>query len=158
MYPSTALYYGLRTPTGHAFLEPDWKALLVQVDPSVMLSATLSDFSASLNQNTIGRQPILDRMGVKYFVLPPRISREQLSPLRRRRVGERRQWTDLVYLARTTTSRRQCAVSSDTFTIEYVGGRHRECLRCQRGTDNYVRTVCWTRRAGRHCTHDCPSW
>ena len=71
MYPSTALYYGLRTPTGHAFLEPDWKALLVQVDPSVMLSATLSDFSASLNQNTIGRQPILDRMGVKYFVLPP---------------------------------------------------------------------------------------
>ena len=71
MYPSTALYYGLRTPTGHTFVEPAWKDLLVRVDPAVMLSPTFSDFSTALNQNTIGHQPILDQMGVRYFVLPP---------------------------------------------------------------------------------------
>jgi hypothetical protein len=71
MYPPTALYYGLRTPTGHGFLDPAWKQLLLQIDPHVLLAPTFSDFSTALNQNNVGDQPILDRMGVRYFVLPP---------------------------------------------------------------------------------------
>jgi hypothetical protein len=71
MYPATSLYYGLRTPTGHAFIEPAWQQLLQKIDPGVMQSPTNSDFGASINQTNIGDQPILDRMGVKYFVLPP---------------------------------------------------------------------------------------
>ncbi len=71
MYPATSLYYGLRTPTGHAFTEPAWRDLLERIDPGVMASATSSDFGSSMNQNTIGNQPILDAMGVKYFVLAP---------------------------------------------------------------------------------------
>ncbi len=71
MYPATSLYYGIRTPTGHSFQSPEWVDLLRQVDPSVMLSPTFSDFGPSLDQNTIANQPILDAMGVKYFVLAP---------------------------------------------------------------------------------------
>ena len=71
MYPATSLYYGIRTPTGHSFQAPEWVDLLQRVDPNVMLSPTFSDFGPSLNQNTIADQPILDLMGVKYFVLSP---------------------------------------------------------------------------------------
>jgi hypothetical protein len=71
MYGGTALYYDLRTPTGHFFTEPAWRDLLQAVDPKVMLSPTFSNFSPTLDQTTVGDQPILDRMGVKYFVLPP---------------------------------------------------------------------------------------
>jgi hypothetical protein len=81
MYPATALYYGLRTPTGHAFVESGWRSLLTKVDPAVMRSPTFSDFSPSLNQKTIGNQPILDRMGVKYYVLPPYDLAGQVEPL-----------------------------------------------------------------------------
>ena len=46
-----------------------------------MKSATFSDFSSSLNQTNIGNQPILDRMGVKYFVLPSPDVAGQQQPL-----------------------------------------------------------------------------
>jgi hypothetical protein len=71
MYTATALYYDLRTPTGHAFHETGWEDLLKAVDPAVMNTPTFSDFTPALNQSTIADQPILDQMGVKYFVLPP---------------------------------------------------------------------------------------
>jgi hypothetical protein len=71
MYPATSLYYGLRTPTGHTFFEPQWEDLLQTVDPGVMLTPTFADFGTSLNPSTIGHQPILDVMGVRYFVLSP---------------------------------------------------------------------------------------
>lgn len=71
MYPATALYYGLRTPTGHFFYSTTWEDLLKKVDPNVMSSPTFADFTPAMNQATIGDQPILDRMGVTYFVLPP---------------------------------------------------------------------------------------
>jgi Bacterial membrane protein YfhO len=71
MYPATSLYYGIRTPTGHAFHEPQWVDLLQRVDPNVMLTPTFSDFGPSLNQDTVANQPILDDMGVKYFVASP---------------------------------------------------------------------------------------
>jgi hypothetical protein len=71
MYPATSLYYGLRTPTGHTFFEPQWEDLLRAVDPGVMQTPTFADFGSSLSSSTIGHQPILDIMGVKYFVLSP---------------------------------------------------------------------------------------
>jgi hypothetical protein len=71
MYPATSLYYGIRTPTGHVFHEPQWVDLLQRVDPNVMLTPTFSDFGPSVNQNTIANQPILDDMGVKYFIESP---------------------------------------------------------------------------------------
>ncbi len=71
MYTATALYYGLRTPTGHTFQETAWQKLLEAVDPAVMNTPTFSDFTAAVNKSNIGHQPILDRMAVKYFVFPP---------------------------------------------------------------------------------------
>jgi hypothetical protein len=71
MYPATSLYYGLRTPTGHFFFEPQWVTLLTRVDPTVMKSPTFADFGPTLNETTIGHQPILDAMAVKYWVFPP---------------------------------------------------------------------------------------
>ena len=81
MYPATALYYGLRTPTGHAFFEPAWQTLLTRVDPSVMYSPTFADFHPDINQTNIGNQPILDRMAVKYFVLPSADVTGEVQPL-----------------------------------------------------------------------------
>ena len=68
MLPATALYYNLRTPTGHAFIEPAWQDLLTRVDPKVMVAPTYSTFSVAMSPATVGTEPILDRMGVKYFV------------------------------------------------------------------------------------------
>lgn len=72
MYPATSLFYGLRTPTGHAFTTNSWRSLLEAVDPNVMKSPTYSEFStAMVDVTTAGHQPILDQMGVKYFVASP---------------------------------------------------------------------------------------
>lgn len=72
MYPATSLFYGLRVPTGHAFTANSWRALLEAVDPKVMESPTSSSFStAMVNVTTAGHEPILDQMGVKYFVSSP---------------------------------------------------------------------------------------
>ena len=45
MYPATATYYGLRTPTGHQFTTDSWKALLHAVDPASSLTPSFSDFA-----------------------------------------------------------------------------------------------------------------
>jgi hypothetical protein len=71
LYPSTALYYGLRTPTGHNFTESNWSDLLKQVDPTVMQNETFSAFTGTVNEHTIGDSPVLDRLAVKYFALSP---------------------------------------------------------------------------------------
>jgi Bacterial membrane protein YfhO len=80
MYTPTALYYNLRTPTGHEFQEPAWKDLLEAVDPKVMNTPTFSDFT-NLTSANVGDQPILDLMGVKYFVSPPSDVAGQVAPL-----------------------------------------------------------------------------
>jgi Bacterial membrane protein YfhO len=69
MYPATAGYYGLRTPTGHQFTTDAWEALLHAVDPASSASATFSDFTTeAVNAGTVGHIPILDQMAVRYFV------------------------------------------------------------------------------------------
>lgn len=71
MYPATALYYDLRTPTGHTFQETAWQNLLKAVDPAVMASPTFSNFTSAIGTQNIAHEPILDQMGVKYFVVQP---------------------------------------------------------------------------------------
>jgi hypothetical protein len=81
LYPATALYYGLRTPTGHGFTDTAWQNLLEQVDPAVMQTATVSAFTGTVNENTIGNSPALDVMAVKYFALPPEGLAGTLQPV-----------------------------------------------------------------------------
>ncbi len=71
LYPATAFYYGLRSATGHQFNDPRWNTLLTTVDPHAMMGPTNSGFGGDINSGDISRQPILDQMGVRYFVLPP---------------------------------------------------------------------------------------
>lgn len=69
IYPATAMYYGLRTPTGHQFTTDAWKELLHAVDPDSLRSPTFSDFGAkAVNAGSVGHIPILDQMAVRYFV------------------------------------------------------------------------------------------
>ena len=69
--PSTATYYAIRTPTGHQFTAPEWTDLLTAIDPKVALSPTFSDFSPiTLPLTAVGRQPLLDRLAVKYWMSP----------------------------------------------------------------------------------------
>lgn len=79
--PPTATYYGIRTPTGHQFTDPDWSDLLTAIDPRVALSPTFSDFSpASLPLTAVGRQPLLDRLAVKYWLSPDNTVPGVLTP------------------------------------------------------------------------------
>ena len=67
--PSTSGYYGLRTPTGHQFTRPAWADLLQAVDPKVFKTATFSDFSsAQVPLAGVGRNPVLDRLAVRYWL------------------------------------------------------------------------------------------
>ena len=81
LYPATALYYGLRTPTGHGFTDTAWQALLEQADPGVMQTDTFSLFTGNVNENTIGNSPALDVLAVKYFAVPPEGLAGTLQPV-----------------------------------------------------------------------------
>jgi hypothetical protein len=81
LYPSTSLYYGLRTPVGHTFLDAKWKSLLIKADPTVMLTSTYADFGGSMTPLNVGSQPILDRMGVKYYAFRPDQVAGDLAPM-----------------------------------------------------------------------------
>jgi hypothetical protein len=81
MYTATALYYGLRTPTGHTFQEGAWQSLLQAVDPAVMNTPTFSDFTSAVGTANVGDEPILDQMAVKYYVFPPSETAGRAMPL-----------------------------------------------------------------------------
>ena len=68
-HSAVADHYRLRTPTGHEFTSPEWKALIAAVSPDAQLSPTYSDFPA--NVPTPGRQPVLDQLSVRYWVTQP---------------------------------------------------------------------------------------
>lgn len=71
MYPSTALYYDLRTATGHTPQAPQWLDLLHAVDPAVALTPTFTAFSSGSTPQLVGSSAILDRLGVRYWVFDP---------------------------------------------------------------------------------------
>ncbi|MFE7224862.1 YfhO family protein [Nocardioides sp. NPDC057577] len=68
-HSAVADHYRLRTPTGHEFTSPEWKALIAAVSPDAQLSPTYTDFPA--NVPTPGRQPVLDQLSVRYWVAQP---------------------------------------------------------------------------------------
>jgi hypothetical protein len=70
MLVGTNLFYGLSTPNGHAFTEPRWKELLRAVEPRVFRTQTYSAFAGPMPLQR-AQSPILDRMGVRYLVVPP---------------------------------------------------------------------------------------
>ncbi|MBX6362171.1 MAG: hypothetical protein IRZ03_19135, partial [Acidobacterium ailaaui] len=71
MYPPTSLYYGLRTATGHQFVDQAWVDLLRKIDPKAIRTPTFYWFSKAITPQNVGREPILDQMGVRYFVFEP---------------------------------------------------------------------------------------
>ncbi|MEI7058394.1 YfhO family protein [Nocardioides sp. CCNWLW239] len=87
LYPSTADMYGLRTPLGHQFTAPTWRDLLEAVDPTVMRTPTYSDF-AVLDLNQVAKDPVLDRLGVRYWVTSPSTVEGAPTPRLQKRGGQ----------------------------------------------------------------------
>jgi len=71
MYPSTSLYYGLRTATGHTSQTDSWIQLLRAIDPKVSLTPTFTAFSAAMTPEAVASSKLLDRLGVRYWVYSP---------------------------------------------------------------------------------------
>ena len=70
LYPSTGQYYGLRSATGHSFLQPTWAQLVRTVDSGSFASPTFTYFPGRNLARTIS-SPILDRLAVKYLAADP---------------------------------------------------------------------------------------
>lgn len=70
-YAGVTEMYRLRTPVGHEFTDPAWKEVLAAIDPDVQLSRTYSSFSRAVDSNTVGDEPLLDRLAVRYWVGSP---------------------------------------------------------------------------------------
>lgn len=71
MYPSTSLYYGLRTATGHTSQGDTWTQFLKAVDPKVSLTPTFTAFSGAMTPEVVGSSRLLDRLGIRYWVFSP---------------------------------------------------------------------------------------
>lgn len=81
LYPSTALYYRLRTATGHSSQSVRWIDLLHAADPRVSLSPTFTAFSAGMSPSVVGASPILDRLGIEYWAFTPNLIEGIRTPL-----------------------------------------------------------------------------
>ncbi len=71
MLTGTNVYYGFATPNGHAFTNRKWRELLKTIEPAVFRTATYSAFSSPMPLAR-AQSPILDRMAVKYLIVPER--------------------------------------------------------------------------------------
>lgn len=69
LYPGTTGHYDLRTLTGHSFHWPTWRELLEAVDPGAMSASTTFSFT-SFREVARMQSPILDRLAVRYVVVP----------------------------------------------------------------------------------------
>ena len=68
---ATADWWHLRTPLGHEFTQPQWKALLEQVAPGTMRTATYSQFPSTLTLKQVAESHALDVLSVRYWVTGP---------------------------------------------------------------------------------------
>ena len=68
---ATTDWYHLRTPLGHEFTQPEWKALLEQVAPGTMKTATYSQFPPTLTLAQVAASHALDELSVRYWVTGP---------------------------------------------------------------------------------------
>ncbi len=69
MMPGTAAAYGLRSATGHTFQTQQWQDMLTAVDPKAMVTSTYSTLLTYTHAAVTS--PILDRLAVRYVVVPP---------------------------------------------------------------------------------------
>ncbi|GAA1059531.1 YfhO family protein [Agromyces bracchium] len=70
MLPGSSSSYRMRAVGGHAFMTPEWKDLLLEVDEGALQSATYSTLRPE-GIAEYGRSPILDRLAVHYLVADP---------------------------------------------------------------------------------------
>jgi hypothetical protein len=68
MYPGSNAFYELRSVHGHGFTSPRWGELLRAVDRDVFASPTFTMFNGEVSTAT---SPVLDRLGVRYFITSP---------------------------------------------------------------------------------------
>lgn len=68
-YGNSPMFYGFRTPTGHAFHAETWKDMLVAADDQVFASSP--SFSALRGDPEVVTSPVLDRLGVGWFATTP---------------------------------------------------------------------------------------
>ncbi|HST66863.1 MAG TPA: YfhO family protein, partial [Mycobacteriales bacterium] len=66
----TNVWYGLRNVTGHAFTSPQWRDLLLAVDPDAFPTPGYSRFSGATGAATMA-SPLLDVLSVRYFAFAP---------------------------------------------------------------------------------------
>jgi len=70
MLPNVQSIAGLRSVTAHSFSFPEWRDLLLAVDPGVFrLSAT---YSSLAHDPAVVGSPVLDRLAARYLVVDPR--------------------------------------------------------------------------------------
>lgn len=70
MWPGTTAVYGLRSVTGHYLHPTSWAEMLSAVDPRAFATA-IHTWSFLSGDPEVGRAPLLDRMGARYFVTYP---------------------------------------------------------------------------------------
>jgi hypothetical protein len=72
-FPGTNAMYGLRSVDGHAYQTSQWKDLLTEIDPDMLLTPTYSTLpSAQLGSSL--RSSVLDRLGVRFALLGPGVA------------------------------------------------------------------------------------
>jgi hypothetical protein len=72
MMPGSNSAYRLRSVGGHSFHTKEWKELLEAVDPDSFGTETFSTLTPGGLERSVD-SPILDRLGVRYLVSPPRV-------------------------------------------------------------------------------------
>jgi hypothetical protein len=71
LYPSTTIFYKIRSVAGHSFTSQDWGEALVAVDPDTFrFSAT---FTTLRSTPEIAMSSMLDRMSAAFFAVPPEV-------------------------------------------------------------------------------------
>ena len=73
MAPGTLTYYGIRSVTTNNTLPqiPPWEDLIRAVDPEAYSSSPV--YPSLRPSEAVARSPVLDRMGVRYMVVPPTV-------------------------------------------------------------------------------------
>jgi hypothetical protein len=66
LFSGTNVFYDLRSATGHAFTETEWRDLVQTADPKSFASPTFSTFSRVADEKTV-QSPMLDTLSVKYL-------------------------------------------------------------------------------------------
>lgn len=79
MAPGTSSYYRLRSLTSNTFYPPTWAEAVALVDDDAFANSPLLPVLDSTPE--VATSPVLDRLGVRYFVVPPEALFGDRTPL-----------------------------------------------------------------------------